>query len=429
MAPLRVSTTKSEWLPDDPTAFVPTRLWKLPFITTWDDSRNQNHPTDSAEEANLVKARVQTHTLADDGNQHVNRDRDPDLGLHGVLGGAEESFDPQMLLDPFEEQFHLPPRLVDQGDGKCRQREVVGEKLESLPCVHVEITHSSQLVWVGFDGVDGGQNDSVIGSNAGGLVHRMRVSALDQDIGLGAHNEEGRAKREDVKTLEIHVAAIHDVEGSSLRRNLVEDVDVMHFAVGNADKRGDIAMQVQQCVHLHRAFVAAKLRPGKQRQAKIDGGGIQCVQAVVKIHADGIGGVEGPCDADQDLREVGKDAPVTRLVGVGQSGARHLALEAHVVQLRTHCTEACFYVPQALPISELSEGHGQILVPAREVSQAGVAIVTRDAATKLSIRQEGDQLREDGAALVHEPLSAGVKRTLGACCRSNRGKAQIAANR
>src|ERR1035437_2200078 len=109
MAPLRVSTTKSEWLPDDPTAFVPTRLWKLPFITTWDDSRNQNHPTDSAEEANLVKARVQTHTLADDGNQHVNRDRDPDLGLHGVLGGAEESFDPQMLLDPFEQLNDILP--------------------------------------------------------------------------------------------------------------------------------------------------------------------------------------------------------------------------------------------------------------------------------------------------------------------------------
>src|ERR1035437_2207413 len=53
MAPLRASTTKSEWLPDDPTAFVPTMLWKLPFITTWDGSRNQNHPTDSAEEANL----------------------------------------------------------------------------------------------------------------------------------------------------------------------------------------------------------------------------------------------------------------------------------------------------------------------------------------------------------------------------------------
>src|SRR5674476_201763 len=55
MAPLRVSTTKSEWLPDDPMAFVPTRPWKSPFITTWDDSRNQNHPTDSAEEAQFVR--------------------------------------------------------------------------------------------------------------------------------------------------------------------------------------------------------------------------------------------------------------------------------------------------------------------------------------------------------------------------------------
>src|SRR5665811_725407 len=53
MAPLRVSITKSEWLPDDPTASVPSRPWKSPFITTWDDSRNQNHPTDSAEEASF----------------------------------------------------------------------------------------------------------------------------------------------------------------------------------------------------------------------------------------------------------------------------------------------------------------------------------------------------------------------------------------
>src|SRR5664280_1101411 len=56
MVPLRASTTKSESLPDDPTAFVPSRPWNLPSITTWDDSRNQNHPTDSAEEAFIVAA-------------------------------------------------------------------------------------------------------------------------------------------------------------------------------------------------------------------------------------------------------------------------------------------------------------------------------------------------------------------------------------
>src|SRR6058998_1305526 len=64
MAPWRASTTKSEWLPDDPTAFVPTRLWKLPCITTWDDSRNQNHPTDSAEEADFKDIAVEAGLTA-----------------------------------------------------------------------------------------------------------------------------------------------------------------------------------------------------------------------------------------------------------------------------------------------------------------------------------------------------------------------------
>src|ERR1700687_2855008 len=64
MAPWRASTTKSEWLPDNPTAFVPSRLWKSPFITTWDDSRNQNLPTDSAEEV-ILKAKTQVTHLAE----------------------------------------------------------------------------------------------------------------------------------------------------------------------------------------------------------------------------------------------------------------------------------------------------------------------------------------------------------------------------
>jgi hypothetical protein len=58
MAPLRASTTKFEWLPDDPTAFAPSTPWKLPCITTWDDSQSQNRPTNSAEEADVFAFHV-----------------------------------------------------------------------------------------------------------------------------------------------------------------------------------------------------------------------------------------------------------------------------------------------------------------------------------------------------------------------------------
>jgi hypothetical protein len=46
----------------------------------------------------------------------------------------------------------------------------------------------------------------------------------------------------------------------------------MHFAAGNADERGNVAVQVEQRMHLDRAFVLAESGPRKQRKAQVDGG-------------------------------------------------------------------------------------------------------------------------------------------------------------
>ncbi len=105
----------------------------------------------------------------------------------------------------------------------------------------------------------------MIGAHTGTFVDRMRVAPLQKDILFGAHDEECRAESEKVEAVEIDVAAIHDVECPGLGNDLVEDVEVVHFAVGDADKRGDIAVQVEQCVHLHGGFVLAKPGPGKKR--------------------------------------------------------------------------------------------------------------------------------------------------------------------
>ena len=51
-------------------------------------------------------------SLLDDGNEDVGGDGDPDLGLDRVLRSSKKDFDPQMLLDPFEEQLYLPAAAV-----------------------------------------------------------------------------------------------------------------------------------------------------------------------------------------------------------------------------------------------------------------------------------------------------------------------------
>ena len=85
------------------------------------------------------------------------------------------------------------------------------------------------------------------------------------DLVRTTKNAEQRANP--LQSLEIDVAAIHNVECAGLGEDVVEDVDVMYLSVGNADKRWDIAMQIEQSVHFHRAFV---LRPAgrAQRQSR-----------------------------------------------------------------------------------------------------------------------------------------------------------------
>ena len=75
--------------------------------------------------------------LLDDGDEHIGRDGAPDLRLDGVLAGAQEALDAQVLLDPLEEQFDLPAALVQGSNRQRRQRRVVALEDECLARLRV----------------------------------------------------------------------------------------------------------------------------------------------------------------------------------------------------------------------------------------------------------------------------------------------------
>jgi hypothetical protein len=77
-----------------------------------------------------------------------------------------------------------------------------------------------------------------------------------------------------------------------------------------------------------------------------------------------------------------------------------------VIELALQRTQTCFDVAQTLAIGQLREGHRQILIPAGEASRSQFTLITLDATTELPIGKKADQLRKDGAPLIHEPLSA-----------------------
>lgn len=129
--------------------------------------------------------------------------------------------------------------------------------------------------------------------------------------------------------------------------------------------------------------------------------------SLVEIETERLAGVHRARDADQHLSKVGVDAPIVRLVGIGQSGARNPAPEAHVIKLALHRAQASFDVAEALAKRQLGKGQAKELIEAGKAAQFVIAAVLRDALVELVRRDVIDQLGEDGTAGKHALLSEG----------------------
>jgi len=116
-------------------------------------------------------------TFFQNGDEQINGDGAPDLGAHGVGAGAIKGFDAQMLLDPFEEQFDLPPVPIQLSDGQRRHGEVVGQEDEGFAGLGIAIADASQRVGIIVLSLPAGHHDGLVETQSGKFVHGPGVTA------------------------------------------------------------------------------------------------------------------------------------------------------------------------------------------------------------------------------------------------------------
>ena len=252
----------------------------------------------------------------------------------------------------------------------------------------------------------------------------MRVAPLCFEIGLRARDKERPGEMQSVQALEVEIAPVHHVKGARLGQQLVEHIDVVPLAVGDADEARNVAAQIDQCVQLDRRLGRTKRCPRKQRQAQIDRCGVQGVDGIFQIHAEGLVDVEPARDSDQVLGKLGIDAPVARFVRVGKRAPGHRSANAQVVKLRILGPKARFDVAQALAVAELGKRHAAKLIRATEIAHPMIAAVALDDAPESLPRQMIHQLREHQFADVHAPRPLPRRREDCAFRRSNRRHAK-----
>ena len=377
-----------------------------------------------------MKTVGQMQTFLSNCDQHVSADRNPDLRLDRVLGGSVKRLDPQMLLDPLEEQLDLPALAVQVCNQLGFEGEVVGQKSYSLSSVVLD-HHASQRGGIVLAGIKEGQHTCLIAHDVrAGSVHGVGVTPLELGIGLGTGDEEGVGLMNHKQSLEIQVPAIEQVVSARLDVQQIQGVDLVSLAVADVNECGDGAAQVQKGVQFDSRLVRAKRCPRINRQAQVYRRGIEGVDGCIQVDRHWVLGIQGARHGDQVLREVGVDLPRPSCIGIGQGVARNsLAAQPHVIQPLGLGTQIDLDVAQRLAVGQLSKGHRQELIHAGELLDLVIATVSGHASTKSAQWQKRHELRENKLAVVHEgPLRADAKDHKSWNRSSNRDQTKIVKN-
>ena len=205
-----------------------------------------------------------------------------------------------------------------------KQGKIVGQESEPGLFLGVEVHDAAQGVGIALRRADAGEANGLVAAQAAGAIDRARGAQVELQVLFGARDEKGASLREQIETREVHITAIEQVKRSRFQQQFVEEVDIVDLPAGHINTGRNAAAHVQQGMQFDRTFVAAKLSPGEQREAQIDGGRVEGIHGLGQVHAERFVAVKFAGEANQLLRKVAVNAPVANLVGVRQRVATKL---------------------------------------------------------------------------------------------------------
>ena len=296
------------------------------------------------------------------------------------IARAQEFLDSQMLLDPFEEQLHLPSILVERGDLQGRERHVVGQKDKRIARLWVFETDTSQVLGIVLRSVEASESNALVADDTGAPLGGGGVHPASPHPALRTGDEERARLMQTVESCEIDVRAIHYIKRAGLDRQDIEHIHVPHLAVADVNERGNRASQVQKRMHLDRRLGGAEGRPAEHTQTQIDGARIERVNGGAERadfaldRADWVVGVERlrPCNQVHRKRLI--DAPIAQIQGVGKRCAGGGIFEPHVKELGSVGHQTNMNIPQRLAPSQLRESQDAKNIGTAQTPHARVAM-------------------------------------------------------
>src|ERR1035437_1082676 len=165
-----------------------------------------------------------------DAQQQIGDHRGEDLQTDGILVGAEELADIEMLFDPPEQQLDLPAALVEGGDLDCGASKIVGEECHHSAVLAPDLDAPERDRKPGV--ALAGENDLVIGDDLEAVALALTVGAmLDRAktyAGFPRGDEESRSIIDLLPPVEAAISLVEHIGCAGFDWNLTADLDVVH---------------------------------------------------------------------------------------------------------------------------------------------------------------------------------------------------------
>jgi pimeloyl-ACP methyl ester carboxylesterase len=111
------------------------------------------------------------------------------------------------------------------------------------------------------------ERDDLIALQAGLFVHPLGVQTPAVESFFGPSHKERSRLMHAIESSKIDIGAVHQVNGTGLPNQLIEDIDLVDLAARDDDHGRNTAAQIEQGVKFDGRFVSAELSPGKKGQA------------------------------------------------------------------------------------------------------------------------------------------------------------------
>ena len=339
--------------------------------------------------------------MLDDGNEAICDDGNMYLNTNCIFGLTPESFDLEMLLDPFEKELHLPPIFIKKGD---------------LLSLEVEVVRVIYKAAVQFSGIidDSPNNARVLFSvlllcEADTLVFEHIVSAIKDTFPIDnlvvrlaflSDDKEGSEHMNPVETRKIEVPSVKDIACKRLIGEPVHGVNVMHLGIGDSVEHRYLRNNINLCMDSDTRLRASKLCPSEHCHTEVNGCGVNGIEPAVqpKLLCDSSGLGHGHHVEGKLL----KDTVVSERIRLGQHlSVDGLSAKTKEYRLLSMGNRNICKLPQASAANKLAEHQYQHVAPMRHRPAFGPVVVLGDYTPELPLRKKLGNLRENVCSYVH----------------------------